>query len=84
MKNISSFFSSFNNKASIEINKRLIISSIIKKCINIDIDIKNITIVNGVVNIKTSNIIKNEIVIKKNKIIEDINSSIKDNIVNIR
>jgi hypothetical protein len=84
MKNISDFFSIFNNKASKEINKRLKIIEIIKKHTKITLEMKDIGIVNNVITVKSSQILKNEINIKKTKILEDIRLNIQEKIIDIR
>lgn len=84
MKNISDFFSLFNNKATKEINKRLNIIEIIKKYTKITIEMKDFNIVNNVIVLKTTQILKNEINIKKAKILQEIKDNTQENIIDIR
>ncbi len=84
MKNISDFFSVFNNKASKEITKRLKIIEIIKKHTKITLEMKDISIISNVAIIKSPQILKNEINIKKTKILEDIRLNIQEKIIDIR
>ena len=84
MKNIGSFFDKFKNKAVIRIQTLEIIKETIKKHIKDEIDIKNISISSGNINIKAHNIIKNEIFIKKTSILEDLNKKLDQKFYNIR
>ncbi len=79
MKSVGNFLDKFKNRAVKEIYNREIISKIIKDLSNIDIDIKNINISNGVLKIKLSSIEKSEIFLKKHQILKEINKKI-DNI----
>lgn len=84
MKNISDFFSLFNNKAAKEINKRLKIIEIIKKYTKITLEMKDFSIVNNTIILKSSHILKNEVNIKKTKILQEIKDNIQENIIDIR
>ena len=84
MKNIGNFFDKFKNKAIIRIQTLEIIKETIKKHIKDEIDIKNISISSGNINIKAHNIIKNEIFIKKTSILEDLNKKLDQKFYNIR
>lgn len=55
----------------------------IKKITNIDINPKNIDIKSGIVRINSKNIIKNEIFIKKTKILEDLGKKTESKIIDI-
>lgn len=78
MKKIEVFFDKFKSSAVREIQKRLIISEIIKKETNIDISIEKISINNGKIKTKVSSLEKNQIYIKKQNIINLISKKIKD------
>lgn len=84
MKNISDFFSLFNNKAAKEINKRVKIIEIIKKYTKITLEMKDFSIVNNIIILKSSHILKNEVNIKKTKILQEIKDNIQENIIDIR
>ncbi len=77
MKNIGNFLDKFKNKAVKEIYIRDNIVKIIKKITNIDINIENIDINSGVLKVKlASSIEKNEIFIKKDRILKEIKEKI--------
>jgi len=75
MKLLGSFFDKFNSFAIKETKKRVIICEILKKELNVDISIEQISFNNGIIKIKTSSIIKNQIYIKKEKLINLISKS---------
>lgn len=76
MENISGFFNRFKNKIVGEIRNRDIIVDLINKYTKAVIEIKDISINNGVIRVNCSQIVKNEIFIKKNKILGEINKLI--------
>lgn len=78
MKKIGQFFDNFNSKAIKEIQKREIIAKIIKDEIKQDIPLKDIVFKYNTVNITGSFSLKNEILIKKNKLIKQINKSLSN------
>lgn len=73
MKEISSFFDKFKNTALKELNKREIIISSIYKATKQSIDIKDISIKQGILYIKGDQGLKSEIFLKKNAILSAIN-----------
>ncbi len=76
MKSVGNFLDKFRNRAVKEIQNRDIIVNIIKKISNIEINIKNIEISNGILKIKLSSIEKSEIFLKKDQILKEINKKI--------
>lgn len=84
MQDISKFFSKFNNIAVKEIRKRELICEIFFKVIKQKIDIKDISIKNGILNIKCDQIMKSEIYMKKSQLLEKINGKIGEKIVDIK
>jgi len=73
MKEISSFFDKFKNTALKELNKREIIISSIYKATKQSIDIKDISIKEGILYIKSDQGLKSEIFLKKREILTLIN-----------
>jgi len=82
MKDLKHFFDKFNLAAVKEIKKRDFIAELIKKEINQEIPIENFSIKDGVLTIKTSQIVKSQIFIKKKRLISLLSEKI--NIVDIR
>lgn len=82
MKELSLFLNKFKSVFLRETEKRIFISEIIKKIIGYDVGIKDIEIKDGIVKIKSSSILKNQIFIKKIKLISEISK--KFNIVDIQ
>ncbi len=82
MKGINHLFENIKSKATQEVQKRSYISELIKKEIGQEIPIENISFKDGVLFIKTSSIIKNQIFIKKNHLLSLITKKI--DIVDIR
>ena len=78
MKSISGFFDRHRNRAIAEIQNRILITKIIKKHIGVDLKIEEIVISSGILRIKSSLIIKNEIFIKKTQILKEINQKINN------
>ncbi len=76
MKSLGSFFEKFKSASVREIQKRATISDILKSEANIDVPIEKIIINNGVIKLKLSSIEKNQIFIKKGRIIMLINQRI--------
>lgn len=72
MKGIKGFFEKFNNKASKQVAQYMAVSNSVKDNTGIEIEMKDISISDGTVKIKSSQALKNEIYIKKQKILSDI------------
>jgi hypothetical protein len=81
MLTIGNFFDKFRNVALKEVVFRETISEIVKKNTGSGIDIKDITYSNKIIRLKTSPAMKNQIFIKKEKILEDIKATITNYIV---
>ncbi|HEY4494803.1 MAG TPA: hypothetical protein VJC02_01730 [Candidatus Paceibacterota bacterium] len=78
MKSLEGFFDKFRNRVIVEVQNRVYIAEIIKKNVGVDIEIENIGIVSGIVTLKNCNhSLKNEIYIKKEKILKDLNKKIR-------
>ncbi len=77
MNGIGQFFDSFRNKAVIQINNYSRIVEIIKKHTKVQIETKDISISNGVVNIKSNQTMKNEIYIKKEPILKELKGLVR-------
>jgi hypothetical protein len=73
MKSLGSFFEKFKSASIKEIQKRTTVSDIIKSEANIDVPMEKIVFANGVIKLKLSSIEKNQIFIKKERIIKLIN-----------
>ena len=84
MKEISVFLNKFKNVAVKEIKKRDTICSIILKITKQDIDIKDISIKNGIIIIKGNQGLKSEIFLKKNSILKTIKKDVDANIFDIK
>ena len=76
MLSISSFLEKFTKILNTSTLVRGFLIDIIKKEINYDIDVKNIKVQNGIVYLNERPIIKNEIFMKKNKILSELNQLI--------
>lgn len=84
MKEISGFLNRFNNIAIKEIRKREIISMEINNLIKQKIDIKDLSINNGVLIIKGNQTLKSEIFLKKEKLLDLISKKIEDRIYDVK
>lgn len=78
MNNIGGFFDKFKNLALLEMRKREKIIEAIWKSTGHKIEARDISIRDGVVNIKTSAMLKSEIFLKKTKILEYINQNLPE------
>ncbi len=72
MQKIGGFFEKFNNKFVKEVQNLVFITETIKKCTGIVVDHKNISISNKILRIKASSVEKNEIFMKKTKILKEL------------
>jgi uncharacterized protein (UPF0210 family) len=72
MQKIGGFFNNFNNKITRQLQNLVFIMEIIKKHTGIELEMKQISISNGVLKIKTSSLEKNEIFMKKTKVLKDL------------
>jgi hypothetical protein len=72
MNNIGSFFDKFKSFALVELRKREVVSKVIENLTKHKLNLKDISIKEGIINIKSNSVLKNEIFIKKTKIIEEI------------
>ena len=77
MKNIGGFFEKFNSKITKEIQNLDFILKTIQKHTGISIPIENIKISNGVIQVKGSGVEKNEIFIKKTRILKDLKEGLR-------
>jgi hypothetical protein len=77
MEKISGFFDKFRSKVISQVQNYVIFTEVIKKHTGIEIEMKDMSLSGGVLKIKTSSIIKNEIFIKKNRILKEIAEKIK-------
>jgi hypothetical protein len=82
MKGINHLFESIKSKTIQEVKRRSYISQLIKKEIGQEIPIENIHFKEGVLFIKTSSVIQNQIFIKKKHLISLVSKMI--DIVDIR
>ena len=76
MKDIKHFFDKFNSVAVKEIKKRDFIFELLKKEIGEEIPTENLNFRGGVLTIKTSQIVKNQIFIKKKRLISLISEKV--------
>jgi hypothetical protein len=76
MENIGSLFEKFKGKFAKHISNLSIATEVIKKFTGITYNIKDISISNGVLRIKSTQAEKNEIYIKQHKITQEINRKI--------
>ena len=72
MENISKFFGIFKNKAVEHIHNRMVICEAVQKVTGQEIRPEDITLKNGVVQIRGSQGLKNEIFIKKKALLDTI------------
>lgn len=84
MKEISSFFDKFKNIALKEISKREAICSSIEKITKLKVEIKDISIRDGVVSLKGGSLLKSEVFLKKKQILDLIAKKTNTKIVDIR
>ncbi len=84
MQNIGKFFERFNNIALKELKKREIICSIIENTLKQNIEIKDISIKNGIIAIKGNQTLKSEIYLKKTLLISLISEKTKEKISDIK
>lgn len=84
MKGISIFFDKFKNTALKELNKREVIINSIYKITKNKIDIKNISIKNGVVLIKGNQGLKSELFLKKDMILDQIKKDTDIKVIDIK
>lgn len=78
MFNINDFLIKFKHVTLPNETKRNILSKSIFKILNIDINIKNISLENNTVYIKTNSFIKNEIFLHKNEILKEVRKQLKN------
>lgn len=83
MFDISQYLEKFKKLKNSKFFIRDLVVESIKKITNIYIDVKNINIKDGLVRLSDKPIIKNEIFIKKTKILEEINSKTEQKIIDI-
>lgn len=76
MKGISQFFDKFNTGALKEIRKRELICEIIKNTTGQEIRVEDISFSNKIIKIKGSSGLKNQILIKKNSILQEISKKV--------
>ncbi len=76
MKKIEGFFDKFKNKVASEVHNRVCIIEILKKNIGVELEMGDITISHGILRVKANPAVKNEMYIKKERILKEINSKI--------
>lgn len=81
MKLVGSFFDKFNNSAIKEIQKRTYIAEIIKREANVDVSIENIVFISNNIKLRINSIEKNQIFIKKQRILDLISKRIPNLII---
>jgi hypothetical protein len=81
MKSVKVFFDKFNNTALKEISKRTIISEIIKREAKVLIPIESISFISNGIKLKLNPTEKNQVFIKKEKIIKLISNKIPNLII---
>jgi hypothetical protein len=74
MKSVGGFFDKFNSKITKQVRNLVFVIETIKKHTGIDVEMKDISISNGILRIKASPVQKNEIFMKKPKILKDLGS----------
>ncbi len=84
MKGISIFFDKFRGVALKELHKREVICKSIEKITKQSIDMKDITIKDGLISIKGNQGLKSEIFLKKKTILEKISKDIDIKILDIK
>ena len=77
MKNIGGFFEKFNNKLGKQIYNLDLIVEVIRKNTGIFIDMSDVSVKNGVLRIKGSSLMKNEIYIKKVRILKELEEKLR-------
>lgn len=81
MKGIGQFFDKFRNGALKEIQKREIISAILKSEINLDIPVEKLSFSNKTLIINEGQTAKSEIFLKKQKILEKISKQLPNLVI---
>lgn len=81
LSDIKQFLDVYRKKLDSEDEKKKRIVDIILKEINISIDPKNISIKNGVLEINTNTVIKNELYLHREKILSHINEESKKSLL---
>lgn len=77
---IKNYFDKFKNILFSKEENSRIVASILKKNIGLELETKNIQIKGDILYLKISPLVRNEILINKNQILKDLNSSISNNI----
>jgi hypothetical protein len=72
MQKIGGFFEKFNSKITREVHNLAFIMETIKKCTGISLEMKDIKISNGIIRLNISQLKKNEIFIKKERILKEL------------
>jgi uncharacterized protein (UPF0210 family) len=72
MQRVGGFFEKFNSKITKQVQNLAFICETIKKHTGIEVEMKQISISNGILKIKTSSLEKNEIFIKKSRILKEL------------
>lgn len=77
---IKNYFDKFKNILFSKEENSRIVSIVLKKNIGLELETKNIQIKGDILYLKISPLVRNEILINKNQILKDLNSSISNNI----
>lgn len=72
MQNIGAFFERFKNRAAQEVMALSFIIDVVKKHSGITLELKDISLSNGILRLKLSSLQKNVIYIKKAQILKDL------------
>jgi|GEM_PF-1858019 len=81
MENIGGFFQKFQSRVAGQVQNLTFIIDAIKKHTGVEVDMKNISISAGIVRLKISGVEKNEIFLKKERILKEINAKTKSLVV---
>jgi hypothetical protein len=72
MKNIGGFFDKFNNKITRQVQNLDFIVQVIKKHTGISVEMGDLQISQGILRVKGTSLMRNEIFIKKTRILKDL------------
>lgn len=77
MQKIGGFFEKFQGKIAGQIHNLIIVSEVVKKHTGIEIEMKNISISGQIMRLRATSVEKNEIFMKKDRILKEINARVK-------
>ncbi len=77
MKSLGGFFDKFNSKITTQIHNLDVVIEVIKKHTGITLELKDISMRNGMLRVKGTSLQKNEIFMKKIRIVKELESKLQ-------